>query len=213
MEAILAGIYISIGAIVYLKVGGIVGACLFAVGLMSVLYTGAHLFTGKARLLAYKHITPLELAKIWCGNAIGTMLIAGLVASTPLGAAISAPAAAIIAIRMSNSFITNIIMGIGCGILMTTAIEGTQTTENWLFAIIPVAAFIMIGFNHCVADMFYMGLVGAIKAIPALLATTIGNVIGCCLAPLGFILSERNSKEPQTKQNPIGFCNEDKEEE
>lgn len=207
MEAILAGMFISLGAIVYLKVGGVVGAVLFSVGLMSVLYTEAHLFTGKARLLVSKEIAPEELFKIWCGNVIGVCAIAYLMAATPLGVIIAEPAAAIVGVRIANGFLTNVIMGIGCGILMTSAVEGTTTTENWLFAIIPVAVFILIGFNHCVADMFYIAICGGL-GIETLIPTTIGNIIGCCVSPmlkkLVLTTDKPLEKEPEETRK-IGF--------
>ena len=38
---------------------------------------------------------------------------------------------------------------------MYIAVNGYQKTKEILYAIVPVAAFILIGANHCVADMFY----------------------------------------------------------
>ena len=178
MGSILAGMFISLGAIVYLKVGGIAGALLFSVGLMSVLYTQSELFTGKARLLVSRELSPIGLIQIWIGNFIGCCLMTLLIVPTPIGAAIIGPAAAIAATRAANSFLVNMALGIGCGMLMTTAVEGTTTTGNWLFAIIPVATFILIGFNHCVADMFYILTSGC--GYWYLIPTTLGNIIGCC---------------------------------
>ena len=205
MSSILAGMFISLGAIVYLKVGGIMGALLFSVGLMSVLYTQSELFTGKARLLVSKELSLIKLIQIWIGNFIGCCLMAILVCSTPIGAAISEPAAAIATTRATNSFLVNMILGIGCGMLMTSAVEGTITTGNWLFAIIPVATFILIGFNHCVADMFYI-LVGGC-GFWSLVPTTLGNIIGCCakgiIQTLDKLLREQELEEEVVKI--IGF--------
>ena len=51
-NSILAGIMISIGAALYLVIGGIPGAILFSIGLLTILYFQFHLFTGKAGLFA-----------------------------------------------------------------------------------------------------------------------------------------------------------------
>ena len=206
--SVLAGIFISIGAIVYLKVGGVVGATLFSVGLMSVLAFQAKLFTGKAGLLVHREINPLELGKIWLGNWFGCFLVAFLVALTPLGAVLGEAAAAIAAVRIANGFWVNVIMGIGCGILMTCAVEGYKRTDNWLFAIIPVAVFILIGFNHCVADMFYLMIsTHTVGGAYTLLPTTIGNIIGCNLGGviqvLDKLLQEPEKEVEATKT--IGF--------
>ena len=183
LQSILAGIFISLGAIVYLKVGGVVGALLFSVGLMSVIAFKSNLFTGKAGLLADKKIEWWRLGLVWLGNLIGCAAMACLMATTPLGVAIFEPAAAIMAVRLSNGFLVNVVMGIGCGMLMTMAVQGFQKTENWLFAIIPVAVFILCGFNHCVADMFYCGLAHG-SGWYTLIPTTVGNIIGCNIPPL-----------------------------
>ena len=68
---------------------------------------------------------------------------------------------------------------------MWIAVRGFQLTGNYLFAIAPVAAFILAGFNHCVADMFYITL-GMTKYsdLLSLIPTTFGNVIGGCIIPL-----------------------------
>lgn len=68
---------------------------------------------------------------------------------------------------------------------MYIAVTGFKLTQNYLFIVAPVAFFILCGFNHCVADMFYTSL-GAIqwKDFIHLIPTTAGNIIGCNLIPL-----------------------------
>lgn len=61
----LAGILIAVSAIVYLKIGGIVGAFLFSIGLLTILHFKLRLFTGKAGLLSKGRITPIELISIY----------------------------------------------------------------------------------------------------------------------------------------------------
>ena len=74
MLSILAGFMIAISAAIYLNIGGIIGACCFSLGLITIVLFGAELFTGKAGLLATGEIGAGKLCKIWCGNLFGTML-------------------------------------------------------------------------------------------------------------------------------------------
>ena len=83
--SILAGIFIALGCIIYLSIGGAVGAVLFSIGLLSVLYFKAHLFTGKAGLFADNGISVARLGQIWLGNAIGCVLMAVLLFCCPVG--------------------------------------------------------------------------------------------------------------------------------
>lgn len=70
-QSIMAGLMIAIAAGMYLKVGGAVGACLFAIGLLTILFFKFHLFTGKAGLLVEKKISGQGLMKVYVGNLIG----------------------------------------------------------------------------------------------------------------------------------------------
>ena len=181
----LAGVMIALGCIVYLKVGGVAGAILFSVGLMTVIAFDMKLFTGKVGLLASREIKYYNIIIILIENLVGVMLVAVTVLFTPLFSAITTPAAAIMAIRLGNSFVANIIYGIFCGLFMYIAVTGYKRTGSWLFAIFPVAVFILSGFNHCIADCFYWLIsgVGPEGGIP-LLATIIGNSVGGNIIPI-----------------------------
>lgn len=170
---------IGLGAIVYLSVGGPVGALLFAVGLLTICVFKLDLFTGKIGLVATGDITFVKLLEVWVGNFIGTFIAASVVLGTPRFAALSEAAAAISQVRMMNGPVANLLLGIPCGVLMFIAVTGYKESGNSLFVFIPVAAFISCGFNHCVADMMYIHL-GAESwtEYGTLIPTTIGNAIG-----------------------------------
>ena len=155
MLSILAGFLIGMGGIVYLTVGGPVGAVFFSLGLMTIITFKLELFTGKAGLLSTGEIKPMKLLEIWFGNFIGTGACALLVSMTPIVEKISPAAASIVELRTGQTALTNLILGIFCGLLMYIAVAGFAKTNNSLFVIGPVAFFILCGFNHCVADMFY----------------------------------------------------------
>lgn len=188
MLSILAGVVIGIGAIINLNVGGVAGAVFFAIGLLAVLTFKLELFTGKAGLLATNEITGRKLLKIWIGNFIGAGGLALLysTALTPSTEAAIAKATSIVALRLANGPLANCIYGILCGVLMFIAVNGYKETKNPIIPVMGVAGFILGGFNHCVADMFYVSLgLMNLSDLWVLIPTTLGNLIGCCLIPAG----------------------------
>jgi formate/nitrite transporter FocA (FNT family) len=104
---------------------------------------------------------------------------------TPRGIELSNKAMEIVAVRLANGFFVNLIYGIFCGILMFMAVKTWQITNgNPFYAMMPVGIFIVCGFNHCVADMFYLHM-GCLHFSDywVLIPTTIGNLIGCNIIP------------------------------
>ncbi|MBO7211000.1 MAG: formate/nitrite transporter family protein [Methanobrevibacter sp.] len=185
MLSIVAGMMIAIGGIIYLTLSGLEGALLFSMGLLTILCLKLELFTGKAGLLATKEITPGKLLEIWIGNFIGTLGMALMLLLTPRGIELSNKAMEIVAVRLANGFFVNLIYGIFCGMLMFMAVKTWQFTNgNPFYAMMPVGIFIVCGFNHCVADMFYLHM-GCLHFSDywVLIPTTIGNLIGCNIIP------------------------------
>ena len=185
MLSIVAGMMIAIGGIIFLTLSGLEGALLFSMGLLTILCLKLELFTGKAGLLATKEITPGKLLEIWIGNFIGTLGMALMLLLTPRGAELSNKAMEIVAVRLANGFFVNLIYGIFCGMLMFMAVKTWQFTNvNPFYAMMPVGIFIVCGFNHCVADMFYLHM-GCLHFSDywVLIPTTIGNLIGCNIIP------------------------------
>ena len=189
--SILAGMMIAVGAVVYLKIGGLAGALMFAIGLMTILWLQFELFTGKAGLLASHDITFTKLYYIWWGNFFGTAFVAIILYFTPLGRELAELAQTIVETRIGNGFMTNFAYGIMCGVLMYIAVN-TGWLNHPAYAMVPVASFIMCGFTHCVADMFYLHIgCQNLSDYWILIPTTIGNIIGTNLLPF-------------LRRNPIG---------
>lgn len=158
---ILAGIAISLSCILYLQIGGIAGAILFAVGLMTVCLFKFELFTGQAGKLVTKEISPLKLFRIWCGNALGVLFSSIFVWAHPHSVEIVEAARAIMEARQATGFLESLVLGIPCGLLMYAAV--TAKNEMKLFYIaFCIGAFILGGFYHCIADMFYTAI-GAVN--------------------------------------------------
>lgn len=190
MLSIIAGFLIGFAAFLYLTIGGLPGAVMFSIGLLTILFFKLELFTGKAGLLIQKQINPIKLGAIWCGNWVGCHLIASLIRLNGLDQPIVEAASRVIFRRCENSFYWNIFLGIICGLLMYIAVS---YYEKWpVITIMSVVAFVLAGANHCVADMFYLLLSGfSWQGFLIIIATTVGNIIGCNLIEFSLWLHRR----------------------
>lgn len=195
MYSILAGLMISMGGIIYLQIGGIIGATLFSIGLITVLMLKFELFTGKAGLLPTNDITWKKLLCIWLGNLYGCIMVATILSLTPIGASLVVSAQAIAVVRLANGPLANMVLGGCCGILMYIAVTLFNKQNNPIYAAMPVATFILSGFNHCVADMFYFSVAEAgLNVWATIIPTTLGNICGCCLIP--FVKNHQETNYP-----------------
>ena len=190
--AILAGFMIGVGAIINLMVGEIWGAIFFSLGLMTIIYFKFNLFTGKVGLLMTREIDIWQLMLIWSGNLTGAVFCGLLILTTPIGEQVHAAAVNIKLLRNSQTFYENMVLGIFCGLLMYIAVFGFAKSNKPIFIIMPVAFFILCGFNHCVADMFYLSVGGSkfIDLLP-LIPTTLGNLVGANIIPFFLWLNEK----------------------
>lgn len=156
-RGLMAGVCISIGGCIYLKVGGVTGAVLFAFGLIAVVSLGLNLFTGKAQFVWSPRVVQSDrggyvwLLGILLLNLMGCMAM-GLLFST---ADMQEAAVAIIDKRLSTTPLRNGLLAIGCGFIMTLAVQNAAKGK-WLPLLFGIPAFIICGLPHCVADAFYM---------------------------------------------------------
>ena len=118
--AILAGICISIGCVVNLRVGGVAGAVLFAFGLTTVVYYGLKLYTGTAGFIRRQGDWSM-LTVVLGGNIVGCLLSAWMIAYAQPDCV--EPAAKILAGRLAKGPWACFLLAIGCGFIMTTAVE------------------------------------------------------------------------------------------
>lgn len=185
IKAVLAGLCIGLGGVVYLScTSKLAGAIFFSIGLLTILIFKLKLFTGACGLLieADKKLPySIELILIWIGNFLGTFLVALAVTNTRLSFDLS-----FVDIKLADSFSSLLILGIGCGFLMYVGVTAFNLTK--LGPIIPimcVSVFILSGFEHCVADMFYFSLLElSVDILLRLLVITIGNMLGSWLIPI-----------------------------
>ena len=149
--SIFAGLLIGTGGLVYLRVGGVAGAVLFAFGLLCVVMCGAQLFTGKSGFLPYKDF-PKLIAMIAL-NAVGCA-IAAFIASYCSSDALVANLQTIIDARLTASWHKVVVTSVGTGMIMTLAVYGARQ-KHYLPLLFGVPVFILCGLPHCVADAFY----------------------------------------------------------
>ena len=177
--AILAGICISIGCVVNLRVAG---AVLFAFGLTTVVYYGLKLYTGTAGFIRRQGDWSMLLTVLF-GNIIGCLLTAWLIAYAQPDCV--EPAAKILAGRLAKGPWACFLLAIGCGFIMTTAVEFARKGKM-LPLVLGVPVFILCGFAHSIADAFYF-LVSPADVVlqPTVLAVyvseVLGNFVGCNL--------------------------------
>ena len=180
--AILAGICISIGCVVNLRVGGVAGAVLFAFGLTTVVYYGMKLYTGTAGFIRSKGDWSM-LALVLIGNIIGCLLSAWLIGYAQPDCI--EPASSILAGRLAKGPWACFLLAIGCGFIMTTAVEFARKGKM-LPLLLGVPVFILCGFAHSIADAFYF-LVSPTdqllqtEVLVVYLSEVLGNFVGCNL--------------------------------
>lgn len=187
-KAVLAGIAIAIGGIIYLSVENkIIGALLFTVGLYAIVLNGLFLYTGKVGYLVVekdKKEYLLILLTTWIGNLVGTAIGAFAFLNTR-HALIAQKVDIICDAKLEDSPLSIFILAVFCGLLMYIAVDGFKEKGNPIILFVGVSVFILCGFEHCIANMFYFSLAGAWsgKAFLYLLIMTIGNSVGGILIP------------------------------
>ena len=184
--AVAAGLAIGIGGTAFLTIPNkIVGAVLFTVGLYTICLHGLALFTGKVGCAVEQPVSYWQdLAVIWLGNLVGTFIAAQAILATRC-AGIAQTALAMSKIKLADNYISLLILGVFCGMLMYIAVEGYKKCQNPLILVACVAGFILCGFEHCIADMFYFSIAGvwSVDALLIILVITVGNSIGGMLIP------------------------------
>ena len=180
LSGILAGMYIGFGAaasnvvmhnISNVGIARLLGGCVFPVGLIMIVLLGGELFTGDCLIVmaaADKKCTVgfacKLLVTVWFANLAGGLIVSGLVmlsgqtgySAGLLGAytikvayskAAAAPAAAVSSGIMCNIFVC-------AAVLMAAA---SKDIAGKIFAVFfPIMAFVLCGFEHCVANMYYI---------------------------------------------------------
>lgn len=197
--AILAGISIAIGGTVFLSMDSkVLGAVFFTVGLFIIVTQGFNLFTGKICYIFERDIKYLiGIPIIWFGNLVGTWGTATLINMTRVSPHLAEKAASICDAKLNDNLLSIFILAIFCGILMYIAVEnfGSNNHEvgKYVALFLGVPVFILCGFEHCVANMFYFSMAGVFtgKALLYLVVMTLGNAVGGSLLPVARMFKNR----------------------
>lgn len=181
-SAIVAGLCISIGCTVNLRVGGLAGAILFAFGLTTVVYYGLKLYTGTAGFIRARGDWSM-LATVLAGNVAGCWLSALAIGYAQPD--IVEPAANILAARLAKGPLACGTLAVGCGFIMTAAVKFARVGKM-LPLLFGVPVFILCGFTHSIADAFYFLAspfckIASVDVLCVYLAEVVGNFIGCNL--------------------------------
>lgn len=226
--ALFGGAFIAFGAILATVVGtngaefpygvnALLKGLIFTVGLVLVIVAGAELFTGNNLMLMAvlsKKITTGKMLRNWgvvyLGNLVGALIIAGIMLLakeyTFASGALGKTALSIANAKSGLGFGSAIGLGILCNMLVCLAVWMTfsaRTTAGKIAAIIlPIASFVTAGFEHSVANMYFIPMGLFIKwfdpeffsaagefgnltlgnfLLKNLLPVTIGNIIGGAL--------------------------------
>lgn len=215
LQSVQAGAFIALGGVVSVIVGygfpeitagnpslqRLLSGCMFPIGLLLVVVLGAELFTGNNALLmpglmrgdfGWRHVARNWLA-VYIGNFIGAVAFAyvlvyasGLTASDPYHSAIIGVAEA----KVSMPWLAVFLKGIGANwcvcLAVWLALSGHTLTEKAVGCFLPVMAFVILGYEHCIANMFFIPL-GMMEgagvtvlqfAVCNLIPATLGNIAG-----------------------------------
>ena len=178
-KSILTGLLISLAGIVYLNCPDkIVGSLLFSLGLISVILLEANLFTGKIGYVNSKR-SILDSLLILVFNLVAATIV-GLIYRCSSDAAASIAESKLLV--FSETWWLTGLKSIGCGAAIYLAVEGYKKSKSLIPVILGVMVFILAGWNHCIADCFYMAAgSSSVLAIPYLLVVIVGNSIGSLL--------------------------------
>ena len=191
LDSVLGGVCIGIGGVVFLSCESkVTGAVFFCLGLFAICTFGFNLFTGK---VGYIFDQPPRyaafVASVCLGNLVGTGLVGCGIRLTRI-AGITEKAAAMCQTKLDDSLLSIFILSVLCNILMFIAVDGFLNNPHqvgkYIGIFLGVTVFILCGFEHCVANMFYFSVanVWSGKTVLYLLVMSVGNACGGVLIPL-----------------------------
>ena len=180
--AILAGSFIALGALfsTVVTAGGesvsgvtrLVGGIVFSLGLILVVVSGAELFTGNTLIVmsvAGRRLSLVRLLRCWAivyvGNAVGALATATLVIwsgrlDDPSIAARTADIAdAKTALTVPHAFFSAVLANVLVCLAVWMAMSARTVTDKVLAVVPPVSAFVAIGLEHSIANLYFVPVV------------------------------------------------------
>ena len=199
----------------------LVGGVCFCLGLTLVLCCGAELFTGNVLMLCAKASGRIPWSGVfrnwgvvWVGNLVGSLLAMAVIYLSNLqgmnGGAVGETFVSVAAGKVALDPVALFFKAILCNVLVCLAVwigfGGKSVADKVIGLLLPISAFVACGFEHCVANMFFlpMGLVlntlggvGAAGAITLggiaynLVLATLGNIVGGLVVGMAYWFAYR----------------------
>lgn len=190
IKGALAGMAVSIAGVAYLYCDSkYVSGCLFSLALLSIFTFDWNLYTGKCCYVVDNPPSYLYfVGATFVGNFIGCFSVAMSLQLTKHSALIEVAQHSVES-KLANTPIGAIILGVFCGILMYIAVLGYKVspydTGKFVVPVLAIMIFILCGFEHVIANMFYISMANAwsLETLIYTLYVAIGNLLGCSLVP------------------------------
>lgn len=183
---------IAIGGTVFLSIENkVISASLFSIGLFGVLIYNLNLYTGKIGYLItnfnLKYIKELIITLI--GNFIGACSVGFILRYTRIYDKIYEKSLMLVNTKLNDNILSIFILSIFCGLLMYYAVNGFKKQTDfgkYLVVYLGVAVFILCGFEHCIANMYYFSVadIWSLKTLDYTGIMVLGNSIGSFIIPL-----------------------------
>ena len=192
IKSILAGVMISIGGSVFLSCESrYIGAFFFSVGLVAVVMLGLNLSTGRiGYVFDNDKDFSIDTALSVLGNLAGCFIVGLMQAPTGL-------VANVVESKLAKGDLEVFADAILCGILIFVCVEIYKKKNTALGILLCIPTFILCGFEHSIADMFYVinARVFTLDSAIFILIVVLGNAVGGLFVPLSFKLYNFLSKD------------------
>ena len=202
---IASGMLVGIGGAVYLSCENkVVGAVLFSVALLCICILGLYLYTGKIGLFIENPdkksaiALPIGLG----GNVIGAALT-GVLTALAKPSLIEVAQTACKA-KLGGGLLKGLIAAVFCGVLMYAAVKTYGAKGTLLGIIFCIPTFILCGFEHSIADVYYFTVAsmrGAFDPVRLLFVLTavLGNTMGGWILPVLIDLGKRKEQSNESE--------------
>lgn len=240
VSAMLAGFFIGMGATYFMVFLGdstmpfaaqrMVGGICFCLGLVLVLCCGSELFTGNSLMITSVMSGKIKVSGllrnwviVWLGNFAGSLVAVGLIYWAQVGAmnggAVGDVMVSVAVGKVTPDWIILFGKGIMCNIMVCLAVwigfSARTVVDKVIGILLPISFFVAAGFEHCVANMFFlptgllmktMGYGASVASVGSLdlgaifyniSAATLGNIVGGLLVGLAywFVYNTKKSKD------------------
>lgn len=193
LSAMMAGILIALAGTIYLSVkseNAVLGAFLFGFGLLTVVSLDYKLYTGRiGYLIDQPKSYIIDILWIIVGNVLGSLLIASIIHLGQLHIIIDG-AKDLVDYKLAKDFWTMFAQSILCGMMMYLGVDGYKRATNDVAKVVinifAVVIFILAGFEHSIANIYYFFLanIWSFHTVLWFLMMLIGNGIGSILLNL-----------------------------